>query len=198
VINNLYFISFKILIFFFFIEFPKEDEIIELLPCIICNRSFRPTLLQRHSAICEKNAKKRKIPFDSSKQRRQGTEMAAYLPRMNKTQNPYIKVEQSKKNWKAKHEELIRAVKAARGENIDTKFIPSKPIDTKECPHCARNFGPKSYDRHVEFCREKAQRMSTAPVISQLAKERLEARIKVSMKNLTNEQLYYYFNFKPI
>lgn len=168
-----------ILIFFIAIGFLKENEIIELLPCIICNRSFRPTLLQRHSAICEKTAKKRKVPFDSSKQRRQGTEMAAYLPHVKKTQD--IKMEKSKTNWKAKHEELIRTVKAARGEKNDDNFIPTKPVDTEECPHCTRNFGPKSYDRHVEFCREKAQRKFSAPVISQLAKERLEARTKVSI-----------------
>lgn len=151
------------------------------MPCIICNRSFRPTLLQRHSVICEKNAKRRKVPFDSSKQRREGTEMAAYLPLMNKTQDVYIDIQKSKTNWKTKHEELIRAVKAARGEKVDNKCIPSKLIDTEECPHCSRNFGPKSYDRHVEFCREKAQRKFSAPVISQIAKDRLEARIKVNI-----------------
>lgn len=150
-----------------------------MLPCLICNRSFRPTLLPRHSAICEKNAKKKKVPFDSSKQRRVGTDMAAYLPPIKKAQDPYASAKKAKKNWKAGHEELIRAVKTARGEKIDNKCIPSKPIDTEECPHCARNFGPKSYERHVDFCRERSQRMSTAPVISKLAKERLEARIKV-------------------
>jgi len=152
-----------------------------LLPCIICNRSFRPSLLQRHSNICQQNAKRRKVPFDSSKQRREGTEMAAYLPHMKKAKDAYIGIENSKKNWRAKHEELVRAVKAARGEKVDNKLIPTKPIDSEECPHCSRNFGPKSYDRHVEFCREKAQRISTAPVISQVAKERLEARTKVSI-----------------
>ncbi|CAH1723121.1 uncharacterized protein LOC114129103 isoform X2 [Aphis gossypii] len=178
-------------------EFPKENEIIELLPCIICNRSFRPNLLQRHSTICQKNAKKKKVPFDSSKQRREGTEMAAYLPHMKKTQDAYIAVEKSKKNWKAKHEELVRAVKAARGEKVDDKLIPSKPIDSEECPHCARNFGPKSYDRHVEFCREKAQRISTAPVISQVAKERLEARIKYRAPPLKSQRTVTKEKYSP-
>lgn len=164
-------------------EFPKEYEIVELLPCIICNRSFRPTLLQRHSTLCEKNAKKHKVPFDSSKQRRQGTEMNAYLPHMKKTQDITVDAEKSKKNWKAKHEQLIKALRAARGEKPDDRLFISKPIDSETCPHCERNFGPKSYDRHVEFCKQKAQRMSTTPVISQSAKERLEARIKVSKFN---------------
>ncbi|XP_025201486.1 zinc finger C2HC domain-containing protein 1A-like isoform X2 [Melanaphis sacchari] len=178
-------------------EFPKENEIIELLPCIICNRSFRPNLLQRHTTICQKNAKKRKVPFDSSKQRREGTEMAAYLPHMKKTQDAYIGIEKSKKNWKAKHEELVRAVKAARGEKVDDKPVPTKPIDSEECPHCARNFGPKSYDRHVEFCREKAQRISTAPVISQVAKERLEARIKYRAPPLKSQRTVTKEKYSP-
>jgi len=164
-----------------------------LLPCIICNRSFRPTLLQRHSAICEKNAKKRKIPFDSSKQRKAGTEMAAYLPLVKKIQDVHIDIKKSKTNWKAKHEELIRPVKAARGEKVNGNCMQSKPIDTEACPHCARNFGPKSYDRHVEFCREKAQRKFSVPVISQIAKERLEARIKVSMLDLNIKIILFFF-----
>lgn len=127
-----------------------------------------------------KNTKKRKA-FDSSKQRRIGTDMAAYLPPVNKNQDVYKNVEKPKQNWKAKHEELIRTVKAARGEKLDEKHLPTKPVDTETCPHCKRNFGRKSYDRHVEFCREKSQRISTAPITSQLAKERLEARTKVSI-----------------
>ncbi|XP_025409376.1 zinc finger C2HC domain-containing protein 1A-like isoform X2 [Sipha flava] len=175
---------------------PKENEFIELLPCIICKRSFRPTLLQRHSAICEKNAKKRKVPFDSSKQRRQGTDMAAYLPSIKNTPDVNTAIHKTKNNWKAKHEELVRAVKAARGEKVD-KLIPTKPVDTEACPHCSRNFGPKSYDRHVEFCKEKAQRISTAPVISQIAKERLEARTKYRAPPLKSQRTVTKEKYSP-
>lgn len=113
--------------------------------------------------------------------------MAAYLPSIKNTPA----VQKPKNNWKAKHEELVRAVKAARGEKVD-KLIPTKPVDTEACPHCTRNFGPKSYDRHVEFCKERSQRISTAPVISQIAKERLEARTRVSIfiKNNIHVQIY--------
>lgn len=106
--------------------------------------------------------------------------MAAYLPQIKKTNDANIEVKKNKTNWKAKHEELIRTLKAARGEIVDDKPI-TKPVDTKACPHCARNFGPNSYDRHVEFCKEKAQRISTKPVINETARERLIARTKVSV-----------------
>lgn len=107
--------------------------------------------------------------------------MAAFLPIMKKKQDPYAVVAKPKTNWRAKHEELIRAVKSARGEKVDDKYTPTKPADTEPCPYCMRNFGPKSYDRHVEFCKEKSQRRPSAPVINPSAKERLEARTKVSV-----------------
>ncbi|VVC34396.1 Hypothetical protein CINCED_3A018987 [Cinara cedri] len=178
-------------------EYPKENDIIELLPCLICNRSFRPTLLPRHSAICQKNAKKRKVPFDSSKQRIKGTEMAAFLPIMKQKQDPYAIIVKPKTNWRDKHEELIRAVKSARGEKNDNKSIPSKPVDCETCPYCMRNFGPKSYDRHVEFCREKAQRRPSAPVINLSAKERLEARTKYRVPPIKSQRTVTKEKYSP-
>lgn len=52
--------------------------------------------------------------------------------------------------------------------------------DTERCPSCDRQFGPKAYDRHVEWCREKKanQRIQNSPANVLLAKERLEARTK--------------------
>lgn len=52
--------------------------------------------------------------------------------------------------------------------------------DTERCPSCCRQFGPKAYDRHVEWCKEKKanQRIQNSPANVLLAKERLEARIK--------------------
>lgn len=52
--------------------------------------------------------------------------------------------------------------------------------DTERCPSCDRQFGPKAYDRHVEWCKEKKanQRIQNSPANVLLAKERLEARTK--------------------
>lgn len=52
------------------------------------------------------------------------------------------------------------------------------PIN-KICSQCGRSFGIKAYDRHVEWCREKAK--ITHPTLSaqqHLAKERMQARTK--------------------
>lgn len=130
--------------------------------------------------MCEKNAKTRKVKFDSSKQRIQGTEMAAFVSKIK--QDKVAVVAQPKINWRAKHDEFMRTLKSARGEKVDdTAIIPTKPLDNKQCPYCDRNFGPKSYDRHVEFCKEKSQRRPSGPVTNSVAKKMLEARTKVSM-----------------
>lgn len=61
-----------------------------------------------------------------------------------------------------------------------TKSSSSFLADTERCPSCDRQFGPKAYDRHVEWCREKkaTQRLHQSPANVLLAKERLEARTK--------------------
>lgn len=51
-----------------------------LLPCVSCNRTFRPEALAKHSKVCEKSLMKKRKKFDSSKQRIQGTDLAEFLP----------------------------------------------------------------------------------------------------------------------
>ena len=58
---------------------PPENECLQ--PCQICNRSFIPSTLQKHKIICEKMATKKRKPFDSSRQRREGTDLADFLPK---------------------------------------------------------------------------------------------------------------------
>lgn len=61
-----------------------------------------------------------------------------------------------------------------------SKSSSSFLADTERCPSCDRQFGPKAYDRHVEWCKEKKahERLHQSPATVLLAKERLEARIK--------------------
>ena len=50
----------------------------------------------------------------------------------------------------------------------------------EQCPSCNRFFGPRAFDRHVEFCKEKTARMKMTPSKVSEAQERLEARTKVN------------------
>jgi hypothetical protein len=49
-----------------------------LYPCSICHRSFASDRIQHHEEACKKAHKERRV-FDSTKQRLQGTEAAAYF-----------------------------------------------------------------------------------------------------------------------
>lgn len=98
--------------------------------------------------------------------------------------------------WREKHFELQKTIKHAKGTKLDMNTNPPtnisitpnkkvghstiRQLSTNErCPVCDRSFGPKAFDRHVEFCREQKNRVPVhkSPAVVQQAKERLEARI---------------------
>jgi hypothetical protein len=156
------------------------------LPCTICNRTFKPESLEKHIKICAKYATKKRKTFDSSKQRIRGTELAEFLPVIPKKAEKSL-VRKSQSTWKEKHLEFVRAIRQARGisdEGPGKRSLPSAVAQTRladyeKCPHCERNFGPKAFDRHIEWCKEQKARIPKSPA-SILAKERLEARTKVN------------------
>lgn len=157
-----------------------------LLPCIICNRTFKPESLEKHIKICEKSANKKRKAFDSSKQRIQGTELAEFCPVIPKKAEK-SPVRKFKSAWKEKHLEFVRAIRQARGINevpgkrsLPSAVAQTRPANHEKCPHCERNFGPKAFDRHIEWCKEQKARIPKSPA-SILAKERLEARTKVNI-----------------
>lgn len=71
------------------IERSSEEAIsLELIPCPTCNRTFVQQTLEKHVGICEKMAVKKRKIFDSSRQRREGTELASYpLPKNYRLKN---------------------------------------------------------------------------------------------------------------
>lgn len=81
----------KYIIHFFiiysYIVLSDSEEIIdtqpgnvELVPCSICSRTFAPSTLEKHIGICEKMHVQKRTPFDSFRQRREGTGLETYLP----------------------------------------------------------------------------------------------------------------------
>ncbi|PBC28435.1 hypothetical protein APICC_06656 [Apis cerana cerana] len=157
-----------------------------LLPCAICARTFMPQSLEKHARICERSANKKRKPFDSAKQRIQGTELAEFLPRQEKKRRS--PEERSSKSWKQTHDDFLRAIRAARNEIVDstmqkqcsttiTSSAPTRANEQGMCPTCNRHFGVKAYDRHVAWCKERIARVPVSPATN-IAKERLEARMK--------------------
>lgn len=58
----------------------QQTEDLELKPCPTCTRTFLQPALLKHMNICEKMTVQKRTPFDSFRQRREGTELATYLP----------------------------------------------------------------------------------------------------------------------
>lgn len=74
----------------------------------------------------------------------------------------------------------IMTTSSATSKMSSTKRITA-PAQSEMCPYCERTFGFKAYDRHVDWCKEKAflkQMSSTNKETVSAAKERLQARIK--------------------
>ncbi|CAK9811931.1 Zinc finger C2HC domain-containing protein 1A [Anthophora quadrimaculata] len=170
-----------------------------LLPCAICARTFMPQSLEKHVKICERSANKRRKPFDSAKQRIQGTELAEFLPRQEKKRHsPDNRFSKSRSTWKQTHDDFLRAIRAARNEVVETTVqrcggttvTPNAPTRANEqgtCPTCNRHFGVKAYDRHVAWCKERITRVTISPATN-IAKERLEARMKYRAPSVKNRR----------
>ncbi|XP_057327084.1 probable serine/threonine-protein kinase nek3 isoform X6 [Microplitis mediator] len=181
---------------------PKYDDTVELLPCTICGRTFKPQSLEKHAKICERAAIKKRKPFDSFKQRLQGTELEEFLPKVI-TKGRDVRPEEkcgSRNTWKQTHDEFLRTIRAARGETVVTTssqyrqvttITPGAPTRSNEkglCPTCSRQFGIKAYDRHVAWCKERILRVPTTQATN-VAKERLDARMKYRAPLLKNRRM---------
>ncbi|XP_064025526.1 zinc finger C2HC domain-containing protein 1B [Pogoniulus pusillus] len=137
----------------------------DLTPCTTCGRRFAGAVLLRHDPICKKVFNKKRKPFNSLKQRLQGTEITTV-----KTQ-PSQKEEPGKKsNWRQHHQDFINAVRSARqvtkalreGLPLPPPPPPSINPDYVRCPHCSRRFNEAAAQRHIEFCAEQAARRPLA------------------------------------
>ncbi|XP_043475057.1 uncharacterized protein LOC122506798 isoform X3 [Leptopilina heterotoma] len=178
----------------------EDDEDVPsiLLPCAICARTFAPKSLEKHAKICEKSSIKKRKPFDSAKQRIQGTELEEFLPKQeNKRSYQDERIPRTKSSWKLTHDEFLRTIRAARGEptevitrqstNQITSGAPTRANEKGICPTCYRQFGIKAYERHVAWCKERSTRLPVSPATN-VAKERLEARIRYRAPALKNRR----------
>ncbi|XP_035901698.1 uncharacterized protein LOC118507368 isoform X8 [Anopheles stephensi] len=176
---------------------------LELQPCPICLRKFAPASLHKHTSICERVQTKKRKPFDSSRQRREGTELASYLPKNFGL--PHKTVSSSNEAIPVRKLSLSKTPTFERKEFNATTMstsMPSaastpKPVlkrsmsqQNEPCPYCERCFGMKAYDRHVEWCREKAllnRNVNNNQSIS-AAKERLQARIQYKAPQIRSKR----------
>ncbi|XP_050097186.1 mucin-12 isoform X2 [Anopheles aquasalis] len=176
-----------------------------LRACPICSRKFVPASLIKHIGICERVQTKKRKPFDSSRQRREGTELAAYLPKNfglpHKTVSgsheaiPVRKLSLSKTPTLERKEFAVSTMSTSMPNSSSTPkpaLKRSMSQQNEPCPYCERCFGMKAYDRHVEWCREKAllsKNVNNNQSIS-AAKERLQARIQYRAPQLRSKRAF--------
>ncbi|XP_071596793.1 zinc finger C2HC domain-containing protein 1B isoform X3 [Heliangelus exortis] len=144
----------------------------DLVPCTTCGRHFAQDVLLRHDPICKKVFSKKRRPFNSLKQRLQGTE----IPTVKK-QPPQKKQPGKKSNWRQHHEDFINAIRSAKqvtkalkeGRPLPPPPPPSINPDYIQCPHCSRRFNETAAERHIKFCEEQAMRRAFAAKITKPA-----------------------------
>ncbi|XP_025940082.1 zinc finger C2HC domain-containing protein 1B [Apteryx rowi] len=137
----------------------------DLVPCEICGRHFAQDVLLRHCPICKKVFNKKCKPFNSLKQRLQGTEIATV-----KKQPPRKNQLERKSNWRQHHEDFINAIQSAKqvtkamkeGQPLPPSPPPSVNPDYIQCPYCLRRFNEAAAQRHMKFCEEQAARHAFA------------------------------------
>ena len=149
----------------------EEPLHLNLNPCSFCGRKFAQESLQRHEKICQKTSRKRPV-FNSSKQRSVESGEANFQKRSNaykpSNYNKALKQSTNKSNWRQKHDEFIKTVRAARevtaamkqGKELPPPPPPTINPDYIQCPHCMRRFNEKAAERHIPFCAEQSKRLS--------------------------------------
>lgn len=148
----------------YIIAHNTEDNI-SLHPCPICSRTFVPTTLVKHVRICEKTTAKKRQIFDSSRQRREGTDLALLPPPPLKTEHHRLSPPKSsilpRKSIDLAHSSPLERKDKSPSPATSNKSttltekrssLPSVvkrslgPV-TDQCPYCERFFGVKAYDR---------------------------------------------------
>lgn len=142
---------------------------IKTYPCDLCGRKFKQESLVKHRKVCKNITKPRKI-FDSGRQRADGSDVNYKITRETRRvqiegEKP-VEVVKNSSNWREKHNDFIRSIRAAKGvtEAIRTgaplpKFEPSAvPSDYVNCQFCGRNFNRNAAERHIPFCENQSKR----------------------------------------
>ncbi|XP_039311361.1 uncharacterized protein LOC105195993 [Solenopsis invicta] len=186
--------------------FPEEDALSPtiLLPCAICARTFLPQSLEKHARICERAAAKKRKPFDSAKQRIQGTELAEFMPKQE-VRRHHQNERTTRSSWKETHDDFLRTIREARGDVMDSpkqcnslnsSGAPTRANEKGTCPTCNRQFGMRAYDRHVAWCKDRVTQVPVSQATN-LAKERLEARMRYRAPTLKNRRAINREKYSP-
>ncbi|XP_070112592.1 zinc finger C2HC domain-containing protein 1B isoform X2 [Equus przewalskii] len=133
----------------------------ELFPCEVCGRRFAADVLERHGPICRKLFNKKRKPFNSLKQRLQGTDIPLVGKALQSKPRPV-----RKSDWRQQHEDFINALRSAKqctlaikeGRPLPPPPPPSINPDYIQCPYCMRRFNETAASQHINFCKDQSSR----------------------------------------
>ncbi|XP_036105328.1 zinc finger C2HC domain-containing protein 1B isoform X2 [Molossus molossus] len=164
----------------------EKDGNQELFPCEVCGRRFAADVLERHGPICKKLFNKKRKPFNSLKQRLEGTGVPTV-----RTAPPPKPQPVRKANWRQQHEDFINAIRSAKqctiaikeGQPLPPPPPPSINPDYIQCQFCMRRFNENAASRHINFCKDQSSRrvFDAAQTAARLA-SRAQGRAQVSPK----------------
>ncbi|KAI9207170.1 uncharacterized protein BJ171DRAFT_639913 [Polychytrium aggregatum] len=160
-----------------------EQDAHPRIPCEYCGRKFHEDRLLAHIKACQSAKGASRRVFDSKKARSKGTENEKYtLESLGKGSSKLglsdrtnrsiggdglsTTAKQAKSNWKIKHENFIRMVRAARSPagSVGAVFVPSEPDpDYIQCSKCERRFNEEAAKRHIPICKGQNSISRTKP-----------------------------------
>jgi len=124
-----------------------ETVMKRLVECGNCGRRFAEDRIGKHEAACTSQKVRRQ--YDTKGHRVMGQDHATYA-----LNDKYQKEEPKKAgNWRAKREEFIRNIRAARGEKVAPAAAVPDP-DYVQCQHCGRRFNEAAAERHIPKCKD--------------------------------------------
>uniref|UniRef100_A0A8C5DHD5 Zinc finger C2HC domain-containing protein 1A n=1 Tax=Gouania willdenowi TaxID=441366 RepID=A0A8C5DHD5_GOUWI len=130
----------------------------DLVQCNICERTFLPDVLKKHTNFCQMSKAKKKYIFDSRSQRKRGTVFSVLEPTQPKAEPP-----KKPSNWRKNNQDLISCVRAAKifsaAMKDGTSLHPVSLLSVEVQKSAA--------DRHIQICKEQHAQMpnnGTAPL----------------------------------
>ena len=158
---------------------PEQGSTDNRVACRYCGRKFAPDRISTHESICMTS--RRKPQFHTRAQQRYGVYDPVYEASISKTGRGNYKstteLINGKPKYKIVHEELVAALRLARGiepgapdplrklrkrqeqrmrqgrvKASQRPKLCAMPTDRIECPYCHRKFGEETAKRHIPRC----------------------------------------------
>jgi len=137
-----------------------------LIECPNCLRTFNAKAAERHIPVCESiRAKPKLLLRGSGKGAYSSTKMRKEAWGTGNSETSEEEKSGRRKSSSSSSEASVRRKSIGAVDTLKRLSVTENGVSLRECPHCARRFGYKAFERHVEYCskvveeREKQERV---------------------------------------